>query len=221
MEQNKLNELAEVLEPFKQQQTNLPDPLEIDKAFTNRHLNLISKRLFRLPRQIARATPRRASVVIPLCHVDGQPSVLFTQRSNSVGKHKGEVCFPGGMVDTSDTSIIETCLREMKEEIGLDQSQVQVLGILRCDWSKVASLTGIAVTPVVGYVGEIRQATMQINQDEVDDCFTVPLEALVDRSYWTVRDYAAPVFIFGKHVIWGLTGYVLDNCLRHVVLPIR
>lgn len=54
-----------------------------------------------------------------------------------------QVCFPGGMVDTNmDMNVIETSLREMEEEIGLPARGVDVLGVMRCDWSEVAKITG-------------------------------------------------------------------------------
>lgn len=40
----------------------------------------------------------RASVMIPLCNVDGVASVLFTKRASTMRAHKNEVCFPGGKV---------------------------------------------------------------------------------------------------------------------------
>ncbi|CAN0437021.1 unnamed protein product, partial [Scytosiphon promiscuus] len=51
-----------------------------------------------------------------------------------------------------DQHIIQTALREMGEEIGILESSVDVLGVLRCDWAEVASLIGVAVTPVVGFL---------------------------------------------------------------------
>ena len=53
------------------------------------------------------------------------------------------VCFPGGMVDEGvDNTIIQTSLREFEEELGIKPEKVEVLGILRCDWGEVASMTG-------------------------------------------------------------------------------
>jgi hypothetical protein len=53
-----------------------------------------------------------------------------------------------------DRTIIQTSLREMEEEMGIPKEKVEVLGVLRCNWHEVASMTGIAVTPVVGFIGE-------------------------------------------------------------------
>ncbi|CAM9987122.1 unnamed protein product, partial [Hapterophycus canaliculatus] len=121
----------------------------------------------------------RASVVIPLCNVDGVASVLFTKRSSTMRAHKNEVCFPGGKVDIGqDQHIIQTALREMGEEIGIRESSVRwrervrvdVLGVLRCDWAEVASLIGVAVTPVVGFLGNLSREQINPNPDEVRLC---------------------------------------------------
>lgn len=188
------------------------------QAFAPRHLERIRKRLSRLPRQITKAYTARASVVIPLCMFEGEPSVLFTVRSLTVGKHKGEVCFPGGMVDANDSCIEATCLREMNEEVGLAPEVVHVLGVLRCDWSSVTSITGIAVTPVVGFIGEMSDQSVVINEAEVESLFTVSLRDLSDPNNWIRRSNATPVFTGGPHVIWGLTAYLLDICLQEVLL---
>jgi 8-oxo-dGTP pyrophosphatase MutT (NUDIX family) len=104
----------------------------------------------RMPRRVTTAHSKRAGVVIPLIHVDGVPSVLLEKRATNLRAHPDEVCLPGGMVcEASDKTIVETCLREMKEEIGgfeFDYHHetggshgVSVLGILRCNWGEGAS----------------------------------------------------------------------------------
>ncbi|CAI5728687.1 unnamed protein product [Hyaloperonospora brassicae] len=212
----KLDQLEAVLKPyhdFAQHESKTQRQTPLAKAFGPRHLERIRKRLSRLPRQITKAYSARAAVVIPLCTFEGEPSVLFTLRSLTVGKHKGEVCFPGGMVDANDSCIEGTCLREMKEEVGLAPESVDILGVLRCDWSSVTSITGIAVTPIVGFIGEMSDQTVAINEDEVESLFTVPLRDLMNQDNWTRHSNATPVFTGGPHVIWGLTAYLLDICL--------
>ena len=49
-----------------------------------------------------------------------------------------QVCLPGGMVsEGDDKSIVQTCLREMEEEIGIGHNTTAVLGVLRCNWGEV------------------------------------------------------------------------------------
>jgi len=58
------------------------------------------------------------------------PHILFTKRSERVAHHKGQISFPGGIVETWDGSRLETALRECREEIGLPGDAVEILGTL-------------------------------------------------------------------------------------------
>ncbi len=106
----------------------------------------------------------------------------------------------------------------MEEELGIPKEKIEVLGILRCNWNEVASMTGIDVTPVVGFIGELTELTLTPNSDEVEDFFTVPLETLLDEDKWLSRNFSTPVFTGGPHIIWGLTAYLLERFLKDVVL---
>ncbi|WP_273954614.1 NUDIX domain-containing protein, partial [Escherichia coli] len=67
-------------------------------------------------------------------------------RSIHLRKHAGQVAFPGGAVDDTDTSVIAAALREAEEEVAIPPSAVEVIGVL----PPVDSVTGYQVTPVVG-----------------------------------------------------------------------
>eukprot|EP00638_Chattonella_subsalsa_P010004 CAMPEP_0117742612 /NCGR_PEP_ID=MMETSP0947-20121206/5646_1 /TAXON_ID=44440 /ORGANISM="Chattonella subsalsa, Strain CCMP2191" /LENGTH=330 /DNA_ID=CAMNT_0005559161 /DNA_START=108 /DNA_END=1097 /DNA_ORIENTATION=- len=180
--------LKHLLEPFHadniRRRRSKKRDIDVSKGFKAKHLHMLRKYLHRMPRHINRQTGRRASVLVPLCNIDGQPAVLFTKRSEQVRSHKSQVCFPGGNVDDHDDNIVETCLREMEEEIGISQDTVEILGVLRCDWSEIVSIVGMAVTPVVGFVHNISAEALNPNPDEVAHCFTVPLSKLLDSEAW-------------------------------------
>jgi nudix motif 8 len=197
--------------------------LDLERGFDANAVEMLRKYLARMPRQVTKAHRHRAAVVVPLCNVDGIPSILFEKRSLNLKKHPGEVCFPGGMVsDGEDNTIVSTCLREMEEEVGLSSEDVNVLGILRCNWGEITAITGIAVTPVIGYVGELGSIELTPNEDEVDEAFTVPLIDLLDKDNWIQPDKnQAPVFTGGRHVIWGLTAYILDRFMDDVLARYR
>mmetsp|Transcript_27862 Transcript_27862/g.26704 ORF Transcript_27862/g.26704 Transcript_27862/m.26704 type:complete len:342 (+) Transcript_27862:175-1200(+) len=191
---------------------------DISNGLTRRELVLIERQLHRMPREVFQASSKRASVVIPLCNVAGVASILFERRSATVRTHKQEVCFPGGMVEEGiDATIIQTSLREMEEELGIPPEKAEVLGVLRCNWDEVENMTGISVTPVVGYIGEFNELKLTPNPDEVEQLFTVPLSDLLDKNKWTIRDFSTPVFTGGPFVIWGLTAYLLHRFLQDVV----
>lgn len=193
--------------------------LDLTGAITRNELVILQRYLHRIPRQVFQRVEKRASVIIPLCNANGVASVLFERRASTMRTYKHQVCFPGGMVDEGvDSSIIQTCLREMYEELGVPSERIEILGILRCDWGEVANFTGIAVTPVLGFIGELNELTLTPNPTEVDQYFTVPLKDIMDEKNWIIRDFSAPVFNGGPFVIWGLTAYLLDHFIKDVVL---
>ena len=59
---------------------------------------------------------------------DGEPCFLLTQRTQEVATHKGQISFPGGLREDGDSSLRETGLREMEEEVGIPADFVEVLG---------------------------------------------------------------------------------------------
>jgi nudix motif 8 len=183
-------------------------------------METIRKALMRMPRTVTQSHTARAAVVVALCTVDGIPSLLLEKRAAHLRAHPDEVCLPGGMVcSVADRTIVATCLREMQEEIeGIDIESTQVLGVFRCNWGEVHHLVGVAVTPVVCFLGEL-PSDLKPNPSEVSQIFTVPLESLLDKSVWLHKEGLAPIFLGGPHPIWGLTGYILDRFGKDILAP--
>eukprot|EP00538_Stauroneis_constricta_P006642 CAMPEP_0119563342 /NCGR_PEP_ID=MMETSP1352-20130426/23112_1 /TAXON_ID=265584 /ORGANISM="Stauroneis constricta, Strain CCMP1120" /LENGTH=416 /DNA_ID=CAMNT_0007611919 /DNA_START=108 /DNA_END=1358 /DNA_ORIENTATION=- len=202
--------------------------LDLSTKLTGTALETIRKALMRMPRRVTQAHSKRAGVVLAMCHVNGVPSLLMEKRAASLRAHPDEICLPGGMFcSVEDKSIVETCLREMKEEIGglpFDHkngfSGINVLGVLRCNWGNVHHLVGVAVTPVVAILQEdLASYDLKPNADEVAEVFTVPMKTLLDGSKWIHKDDHAPIFIGGPYAIWGLTGYILERFVKDILLP--
>jgi nudix motif 8 len=201
--QGEIAHLNELLKPFLQdsveRRRKKRHHFEVKEGFTRKVLVLLQRYLHRMPRQVSPGADRRASVVIPLCNYKGVASILFERRSGTVKSYKHHVCFPGGMLDEGvDTTIIQTSLRELEEELGVSLEKTEVLGIMRCNWQEVASMTGISVTPVIGYIGEFCEISFHPNRDEVEDLFTIPLADLLDPKKWILNDGSAPIFTGGK-----------------------
>jgi NUDIX domain. len=225
--EQKIDELSVILRPFERQYVEMRRRREINLDLSNGFdastLEMLRKGLNRMPRRVSQAHQRRAGVVLPLCNVDNVPCILFEKRSAQLRAHADEVCLPGGMVSTSnDRSIVATCLREMHEEIeGLGEANIVTLGVLRCNWGEVHHLVGVAVTPVVCYIGEIGDQDLRPNSDEVAECFTVPLSLFLDHERWVRKPDFAPIFTGGPHMIWGLTGYIVNRFVKDVLARYR
>jgi len=163
------------------------------------------------------AALRPAAVLVPLIdHAEGM-SVLLTQRTPHLNAHAGQISFPGGRIEESDTDAIEAALRETEEEIGLTREHVTVIGRL----DTYVTGTGFEITPVVGIVTP--GFTTRADPREVADVFEVPLAHFLDERNHHVdsrlyqgrerRFYAMP---YGKRYIWGATAGMLKNL--HFVL---
>jgi len=171
---------------------------------------------FRLPGREGAAKP--AAVLVPLVNRDEGLTVLFTQRSLDLPDHPGQISFPGGRMEPEDRDAGVAALREAREEVGLPQDRVTLLGRL-ADYDTV---TGYRVTPVVGWIEPPFAAAP--DPVEVADVFEVPLAFLLEpahqqRHFRMIGDrrrdyYAIP---YGERYIWGATAamlLILDRTLR-------
>jgi 8-oxo-dGTP pyrophosphatase MutT (NUDIX family) len=153
-----------------------------------------------------------AAVLIPvIAHAQGL-TVLFTQRTQHLKSHSGQVSFPGGRAEPGDASAEFTALREAQEEIGLALERVEILGRL----PEYHTRTGFRVTPVIGLI----QPPLELMPDprEVESVFEVPLSFLLDpanRQRRTRelqgRSVGFYVFDYQGHMIWGATAGMLVN----------
>lgn len=214
--------IQQILRPFQRNyvlQQRRVTKLNLAHSLDTAGLEMLRKALMRMPRRVVHAHQRRAGVVLALCNVNDIPSLMLEKRSHKLRAHPDEVCLPGGMASSiEDTSIVATCLREMHEEIEGLTEPTSVLGVLRCNWGEVHHLVGVAVTPVVCFVGEVADLNLKPNPDEVAEVFTIPLVALLRRSDWIHREGFAPIFVGGPHVIWGLTGYIIERFVKDILL---
>jgi 8-oxo-dGTP pyrophosphatase MutT (NUDIX family) len=138
-------------------------------------------------------SPRTAAVLIPLFHLNAVEEkrhiwqVLLTRRTNTVAEHQGQVAFPGGSADPTDSSIETTALREAQEEIGLNPSQVRILGKMNQVWT----ITNYLVTPVVGVIQW--PFPIHLEEIEVSRVFSIPLDWLSDPDHHEIRYRAIPM----------------------------
>ncbi|XP_077998158.1 mitochondrial coenzyme A diphosphatase NUDT8-like, partial [Glandiceps talaboti] len=176
-------------------------------------------------RTLTKHASQLGAVCIPLCVIDGEPSVLYTLRTIHLSQHRGEVSFPGGMAEQGDKDLNHTALRELEEELGISADSVEVWGSLIPLPDKSGKK---AVTPIIGYVGELDLDALKPNEGEVEDVFTLTFKQLCTSENQRYTHFKAtgprresmamPVFLGGPHRIWGLTAIITDQMLR-VLLP--
>lgn len=183
-------------------------------------------------------------VLVPLLERGGAVWALYTRRAEHLSAHPGEVSFPGGGFEPGDGDLVETALREAREEVGLRPEDVTVLGRV----ADVETLGGRRLRAVAGRVAPDARLADPTTPDEVAERLLVPLTAMRDgrgepadvgepvaagegtfgRAYG-VRTYEARRLDEGARdgvihywrldadtTVWGLTGEVTARLLAAV-----
>ena len=73
---------------------------------------------------------RPAAVLVPIIERQEGLHLILTKRSSALKHHPGQIAFPGGKVDETDTDATAAALREAHEEIALSPNLVEVMGTL-------------------------------------------------------------------------------------------
>lgn len=145
------------------------------------------------------------------------PGVLLTLRNSQMRKHAGQVAFPGGRIDPGDDGAIGAALREAEEEIGLQASQVDVIGLI----DSYRTGTGYLITPVIAVVRP--DLTLKPHADEVEAIFEPPLAQLLNVSNyvereaeWNGRQRRFREMMWNEYRIWGATASMLANLASRI-----
>jgi len=185
------------------------DPCE--KNFVDQIGTILSSR----KRRVIEHPPfSHAAVLVPLFKKGDGCHLLFTKRSDQVKHHKGEISFPGGVVDEEDLELISTALREADEEIGLRKSDVQILGIL----DDIVTVTEFIVTPIVGLFPY--PYPFKVSEVEIAELIEVPLSSLLREKSFSEKEMIRGgqkeivyAYQYEKHIIWGATARILKQFL--------
>jgi len=142
-------------------------------------------------------------VLIPLFYDQGQYHVLLTERSEEVNFHKGQVCFPGGTREPSDSSLLQTALREVEEEIALRAEDVEILG----EFDDSVTLTSnYVISPFVAFIPH--PYPFKADGREIKEIFSVPLSFFMDEANFK---HDSCEYEYDGHIIWGATAGILKQ----------
>ncbi len=169
-------------------------------------------------RPIKAADSRAAAVLVPIIERKGELNLVYIRRSDIVESHRGQVAFPGGRVDPEDRTLLDTALREAREEVNIEPHTVDVLGGFPT-MSTVSS--GMLVAPFVGVLTSAPE--YRADPVEVAEIFEVPLSALADARYRGMYEWKRdggrasshfPAIFYSGQTIWGLTLRITESLLE-------
>jgi 8-oxo-dGTP pyrophosphatase MutT (NUDIX family) len=149
-----------------------------------------------------------AAVFVMLFPGDDGIHIFLLKRSEELRNHPGEISFPGGVYEEADGTLMNTALRETKEEVNIAIEESAVFSRL----PDVNTLTGFTVSPFVAILNEL--PSYKRNTDEVHSVLEAPLEPLLSTQQIDARHEASMdmvIFQHGPHIIWGATARILKQ----------
>ncbi|MBL7493026.1 CoA pyrophosphatase [Frankia sp. AgB1.9] len=163
------------------------------------------------------AHARPAAVLILFGAGERGTEVLLLERSADLRKHAGQPAFPGGGSDPGDGSPAETALREAREEVGLDPTGVDILGV---GPPLYVPHSNYLVTPVLAW-WRVPSRVFAVDAGETSAVARVPIAELVDPANRVRLSHPrtalpSPAFrVAGlTATVWGFTAGILDALLR-------
>ena len=142
--------------------------------------------------------------------INSKKEILYIKRSDNLPTHKGDIAFPGGKKEESDSDIVTTALREVQEELFLNPSTIRPFGVL----DPVDTVEyKFKVFPIVC---ESFDKPTKINKDEVQDFYLLDISDLDNLNNWEFRgNYDNDwIFKFDDQILWGATAHMTRNLLN-------
>jgi len=158
---------------------------------------------------------KQAAVIAPIIERESDTYLLFTKRAAHLGEHPGQMSFPGGGTEPSDTDLKATARREAHEEISLDPDTVQFVGQL----DEIETTSGYAVRP---FVADVPDSTYVPDEREVAEIVLLSVSELKDRTNYESERREHPqygnirihFFHVDGYTVWGATGRMLVQLLE-------
>jgi 8-oxo-dGTP pyrophosphatase MutT (NUDIX family) len=184
--------------------------MDIDKTqFKEKIITKLSSKINVDVRLLKSSGYTLSSVLIIIHFTDCTPKIILTKRSSLLKHHKNEISFPGGTFKETDLSLLNTALRETKEEIGLNIHSNEIVG----SFHTVRTLTSnFAIIPFVTFQDNLRKTKLLI--DEVSEVLDIPIFDLFNSlnnnfNYKNFSDSYA--FRYNSEIIWGATARILKQ----------
>lgn len=157
----------------------------------------------------------RAGVLVLLYPWKNSLHLVLTRRTEQVRYHQSQISFPGGRQEPGE-DLVQTALRETREELGVQLDSSRLLGSLTPLYIPPSNT---CIHPVVATIPQRPEFVR--SPEEVEEVIEIPLAYMKDsknlrEEIWTIRDIpvSVPFYLFKENKIWGATAMVLAELLE-------
>lgn len=161
-----------------------------------------------------------SSILILIYPYNSIPYTIFIKRQVYEGVHSGQISFPGGRQEPDDIDLAYTALREAYEEVGVEMTQVTLLGKLSALY---VERSNHLVYPYVGVLKNL--GTLYPNEREVQKIICSPvldLSKQQSKHFFTLKrngmEYQMPYYDLQGEVLWGATAMIVSE-LNELLVP--
>lgn len=167
----------------------------------------------------------KKSAVMMLAYPKGDDAhMVLIKRNTYPGIHSAQISFPGGKAEPEDKDYMATALRETFEEIGIAQSEIEVV----MPFSEIyIPPSNFLVFPFLGIMAA--EPVFIPSPQEVADIIEMPVSVFLDDSTITQmpmqtsysQHIMVPAFMIGGNVVWGATAMILSELKETIKTAIK
>jgi|TARA_B110000438_G_scaffold76769_1_gene76979 8-oxo-dGTP pyrophosphatase MutT (NUDIX family) len=157
--------------------------------------------------------PKHAAVML-LFYADKNQNTRITLilRNTYNGVHSNQISFPGGKKDKSDSNLKHTAIRETVEELGIDETLINLVGPLSQVYIPPSNFN---VQPFVG----IYNGTPFFNPDSKEVSLVIKpllkdllnIKSIKSEVFVQNKKIIVPSYIIEGHVVWGATAMIINE----------
>jgi len=141
---------------------------------------------------------------------DDLSKILMIKKPDAMKHHGGEIAFPGGKISNEDDDLLDTAIRETREETGITVTRKEIIGQLE----PVTTLnSGFTILPFICILDKIENLTPN---SEVDEFLKIPLIPFLqtlandsDPEHNSIQEMYT--FTFENHLVWGASARMLKQ----------
>ncbi|MGV3460082.1 MAG: NUDIX hydrolase [Flavobacterium sp.] len=171
-----------------------------------------------------RLNPKKSAVMMLAYPKAGEAHMVLIKRNTYVGVHSAQISFPGGKAEPEDKDYKATALRETFEEVGIAQSEIEVV----MPFSEIyIPPSNFLVYPFLGLLAA--EPVFAPNPSEVSAIIEMPLSVFLDDSTITEmpmqtsysQHIMVPAFIVDGNIVWGATAMILSELKETIKTAIK
>ncbi len=153
-----------------------------------------------------------SAVLIPIFEYNDNVGLVLIHRSEVTGLHRGQMGFPGGMVEPEDNGdLVRTALRESEEEIMIFPEDVQIIGELAQRQTIVSELTVKPFVGIIPYPYNFSQDPMEVQGIHIARLDTLAKDVITGDNPF---ELPPPIYPVDEKPVWGLTAKMITELLE-------